>query len=141
MECTVCFSSNEPHRRFCCQCGQALQRACPRCGFFNRVLDRFCGGCGDAMPPASVGARPEPQAVVVAGPRLVSVPPADGSAPVAWKAAATATTPPPAGSVAKKGVPLISEADLEELVRPEEKAAPKLPTKVSQSDIDKLFAS
>jgi hypothetical protein len=53
-----CEQLNDPWRRYCGRCGNALGTSC-RCGFPNREEDRYCGGCGVTVsprPPAKVAA-------------------------------------------------------------------------------------
>lgn len=44
IRCT-CERLNDPWRRYCGRCGNALGTSC-RCGFPNSEDDRYCGGCG-----------------------------------------------------------------------------------------------
>src|SRR5919201_6719595 len=71
MVCSACGTDNRDGRRFCTQCGAALDVVCAGCGVPAEPGDRFCGSCGtalaDAAPPA-----PSPVAPV-AERRLVSV--------------------------------------------------------------------
>ena len=65
MSCRGCGTENRPGRRFCSECGAALDLPCPECGAANEPGDKFCGECGgpllDSAPPpaatASVSAR------------------------------------------------------------------------------------
>lgn len=53
-----CDRLNDPWRRYCGRCGNALGTSC-RCGFPNGEDDRYCGGCGVTVsprPPAKVAA-------------------------------------------------------------------------------------
>jgi class 3 adenylate cyclase/tetratricopeptide (TPR) repeat protein len=49
MQCSQCQTQNRDGRRFCSQCGAALERPCTACGFQNRAGEAFCGGCGVAL--------------------------------------------------------------------------------------------
>jgi len=44
--CRKCSFQNPSSRRFCAQCGDALNIACPECGAMNTVHESFCGQCG-----------------------------------------------------------------------------------------------
>jgi class 3 adenylate cyclase/tetratricopeptide (TPR) repeat protein len=70
--CSACGAGNRPGRRFCAQCGAALELACAGCGTANDPGDRFCGECGMALAP---GASPAPATspAAVSERRLVSV--------------------------------------------------------------------
>jgi class 3 adenylate cyclase/tetratricopeptide (TPR) repeat protein len=46
MHCSKCDAENKPGRKFCGECGAALERVCLKCDFANDPGDRFCGGCG-----------------------------------------------------------------------------------------------
>jgi class 3 adenylate cyclase/tetratricopeptide (TPR) repeat protein len=76
MVCPECGTENEPHRKFCGECGSPLARPCPACGTPNGPTAKFCGECGSALNPGARGsalasptASPEPSAER----RLVSV--------------------------------------------------------------------
>ena len=121
MECVCCQAPNHDARRFCGQCGSQLSGNCRRCGFVNDASDRYCGGCGDVLSE-SVEATPGPKvSELKAKPvaRIRSVSPA----PVA-KAAGS-----------------LSAADLADLLPKAAAVAQpkKLPTVVTQDDLDKLF--
>ncbi len=139
MECVRCFNPNDPHRRFCGQCGAALVSLCQRCGFFNRVVDHFCGGCGDALGGAPATDRAPVQTAPPLAPRQLSSPPAP-----ARKSAPAAASPAPAAPHESAPVPrneLLSKQDLSDLLKPAPAhSAPPLPQRVSQDDLDKLFA-
>ena len=49
MICTSCGAENRADRRFCRECGLALEAGCPVCGASNEPGDRFCGTCGSAL--------------------------------------------------------------------------------------------
>ena len=49
MNCLACGAENRPGRRFCAQCGAALELRCAKCGAANEPGDRFCGECGSAL--------------------------------------------------------------------------------------------
>src|SRR5258705_1204878 len=68
MTCSACGTENRAGRRFCSNCGTALELRCANCGATNEPGDRFCGECGQALadgpraspavtPPASVSER------------------------------------------------------------------------------------
>jgi CheY-like chemotaxis protein len=114
MNCAACSRPNDGRRCFCGGCGAPLGRACPRCGFRNDVADRFCGGCGQ---PFSRAARP------------VQEPERDAAAPA-----------PPAARER-----ILSAEEVSALMRPAAPANPApaaaaLPSRVTQDDVDKLFA-
>ncbi|MDX6656879.1 MAG: hypothetical protein QOH62_1672, partial [Solirubrobacteraceae bacterium] len=70
--CSACGTENRPGRRFCGQCGAALEIECPACGTANDPADRFCGRCGTGLAAdAASGASPVPASVSER--RLVSV--------------------------------------------------------------------
>ena len=57
--CSACGTENRDGRRFCSQCGAALELACPACGASNEAGDRFCGACGTTLADGGAGtARP-----------------------------------------------------------------------------------
>ncbi|MBT8202656.1 MAG: AAA family ATPase [Acidimicrobiia bacterium] len=80
MNCSNCGTENQAERKFCRECGTALQVVCGACGTANDPGDKFCGNCGTTLggaeapaapPPAG---RPEPsEAAPVEGKRFVSV--------------------------------------------------------------------
>lgn len=37
---------NSERRKFCSECGSLIINLCPRCGFHNSLIDKYCGGCG-----------------------------------------------------------------------------------------------
>jgi class 3 adenylate cyclase/tetratricopeptide (TPR) repeat protein len=69
--CSACGSDNRQGRRFCGQCGTALQHECAACGAVNDPDDRFCGDCGAALgdqrsaPVGTVPLAPERRLVSV----------------------------------------------------------------------------
>ena len=77
LPCPACGAANRPGRRFCSQCGSALELRCGTCGASNEPDDRFCGECGS--PLQSEGAARDIQAHGASAPaalsqrRLVSV--------------------------------------------------------------------
>jgi Double zinc ribbon len=110
MNCSACRRPNEERRGFCGGCGAPLGRTCARCGFRNDAMDRYCGGCGQ---PAACDA--------AAGPALQS--------------AAPTPVPRPAHE------PVLSAADVSDLLRvPPPAAPPSLPARITQDDVDQLFA-
>ena len=70
--CSSCGSANEPGRKFCGECGNALAQACPSCGAANSPTVKFCGECGTALTATAHPAPPEPT-TPTAERRLVSV--------------------------------------------------------------------
>src|SRR5205085_4731635 len=75
MRCSACGSENDPGRKFCGECGNALAIACPACGSPNAPGVKFCGECGNALV-AGLSAAPAPPgapAAPAAERRLVSV--------------------------------------------------------------------
>jgi predicted ATPase/class 3 adenylate cyclase len=53
--CLACGTENEPGRKFCGECGNALARSCPSCGAPNPASVKFCGECGAQLAsPAEV---------------------------------------------------------------------------------------
>src|SRR3954449_12503049 len=68
--CPGCGADNRAGKRFCSQCGTALEAQCPSCGAANEPGDRFCGSCGAAL--SETAAAPPPLASVSER-RLVSV--------------------------------------------------------------------
>src|SRR5436189_1315805 len=73
MRCASCGTENRAERRFCAQCGAALEATCPSCGASNEPDDRFCGSCGlrlggdsrEALGPATPSAVSERRLVSV----------------------------------------------------------------------------
>ncbi|MGN6169280.1 MAG: zinc-ribbon domain-containing protein, partial [Solirubrobacteraceae bacterium] len=57
MNCSACGSENRPGRRFCAQCGAALELRCAKCGATNEPGDRFCGECGSTLQLEAAGAQ------------------------------------------------------------------------------------
>jgi class 3 adenylate cyclase/predicted ATPase len=49
MRCSSCGSENPDGKRFCADCGAALDSACPRCGSRNPAGKKYCGDCGAAL--------------------------------------------------------------------------------------------
>src|ERR1043166_33458 len=50
MRCPSCDHDNRPDRRFCGECGAALDSICAACGATNGPSAKFCGGCGARLP-------------------------------------------------------------------------------------------
>jgi class 3 adenylate cyclase len=63
MRCSKCGADNREGRKFCTQCGSALEAKCPRCGAAIEPAEKFCGECGTPLgtPPANVGKSHAPQ--------------------------------------------------------------------------------
>ncbi|MFL5896264.1 MAG: adenylate/guanylate cyclase domain-containing protein [Thermoleophilaceae bacterium] len=72
MVCGACGTENRPGRRFCSNCGSALEIRCTNCGASNEPGDRFCGDCGTALADAPAAAAPG-AAAAISERRLVSV--------------------------------------------------------------------
>src|SRR3954447_1744373 len=68
--CSGCGADNRAGRRFCSQCGTALEAQCPSCGAANEPGDRFCGSCGAALSETAAAPAAPPS---VSERRLVSV--------------------------------------------------------------------
>jgi class 3 adenylate cyclase/tetratricopeptide (TPR) repeat protein len=73
--CSACGTENRAGRRFCAQCGGALELRCESCGAANEPGDRFCGDCGAPLHQnaASAGGAEGGSAPAVSERRLVSV--------------------------------------------------------------------
>jgi len=46
MNCPACGHENRDGRKFCVECGAALDRRCPQCGATCAAGEKFCGECG-----------------------------------------------------------------------------------------------
>src|SRR5215472_13436056 len=80
MHCSKCGAENPEGKKFCGDCGAALENRCSQCGADNPSGKRFCGDCGAALaatvasgPPStgadtSVGAAPTSPKDAVASP-------------------------------------------------------------------------
>src|SRR5271157_2579451 len=53
MRCSKCAFDNREGRKFCAQCGTALDLRCPSCGADNTPGEKFCGECGAAIGGAA----------------------------------------------------------------------------------------
>ncbi|MBT8164203.1 MAG: AAA family ATPase [Acidimicrobiia bacterium] len=80
MNCTSCGTENQSDRKFCKECGTALQAACAACGAANDPGDKFCGNCGSPLAPepapgdaSPVAAAAPTEPSIVEGKRFVSV--------------------------------------------------------------------
>jgi len=85
LTCSQCGTANDPHRKFCLECGSRLVSGCPACGAANPPGAKFCGECGTNLttseagsPDAGGGPRRAPQGSasadgVVTEVRLISV--------------------------------------------------------------------
>ena len=61
MQCPSCGYENREGRKFCADCGAALENRCPSCGARNESDEKFCGDCGAALAaPLQPAAAPEP---------------------------------------------------------------------------------
>src|SRR5262249_17886634 len=49
MRCSKCGAENLEGKKFCGDCGAALENRCPQCGVENPTGKRFCGDCGAAL--------------------------------------------------------------------------------------------
>ncbi len=49
MRCSKCQTENREGRKFCAQCGAALNPRCKSCGAENSPGEKFCGECGAAL--------------------------------------------------------------------------------------------
>ena len=49
MICPQCKAENPAGRKFCGDCGSALEMACSHCGDPTRPNDHFCSSCGQAL--------------------------------------------------------------------------------------------
>jgi class 3 adenylate cyclase/tetratricopeptide (TPR) repeat protein len=70
--CGACGSENELGRKFCGECGVALEVTCPSCGTPNPPTVKFCGECGTALFTRDPGLAPA-GTTPAAERRLVSV--------------------------------------------------------------------
>ena len=81
MTCAGCGAENPAGKRFCGECGAALELACAACGATNPPDKKFCGDCGATIVAAAArtavatDSRPAPAgpAVPVAERRLVTI--------------------------------------------------------------------
>ena len=46
MRCSACRADNPAGKKFCGDCGEALENRCPHCGADNPANKKFCGECG-----------------------------------------------------------------------------------------------
>ncbi len=60
MVCRECGTENRADRKFCKECGTALDATCAACGSGNDPGDKFCGNCGTSLAttPAPVASSP-----------------------------------------------------------------------------------
>jgi len=54
VRCSSCGSDNPAGKKFCAECGTALNIHCPKCASENRVNSQFCGDCGAALNASTV---------------------------------------------------------------------------------------
>jgi class 3 adenylate cyclase/tetratricopeptide (TPR) repeat protein len=73
VNCEACGEPNEANRKFCGECGAALQRACPSCGSANTPGAKYCGECGTPLAAPSTPTPSRTTAPPRAERRLVSV--------------------------------------------------------------------
>ena len=57
MTCSHCGSDNPAGKKFCGDCGGALENRCPRCGAENPAGNKFCGDCGASLRDSGLGTR------------------------------------------------------------------------------------
>ena len=72
MRCAKCSIENREGRKFCAECGAALNVRCRSCGAENEPAEKFCGKCGaalDAPVSTPVSATPPIQSPEMAGER------------------------------------------------------------------------
>ncbi len=62
MKCWNCNFENPQGAKFCSNCGQPQQRACPNCNTVNPAGSKFCNNCGFNLQAASAPASPPPTA-------------------------------------------------------------------------------
>jgi hypothetical protein len=60
LTCRACGADNPAGKKFCGDCGTALENRCPQCGADNPANKKFCGECGAALKRAG---SPEPGAL------------------------------------------------------------------------------
>ena len=64
MQCPSCGHENREGRKFCAECGAALENLCPFCGARNEPGEKFCGDCGASLtsqsPPAATSTASPP---------------------------------------------------------------------------------
>ena len=61
MQCSACAHDNRPGRKFCVNCGAALERRCPQCNATCELNEKFCGECGASLAPAATRESPSPR--------------------------------------------------------------------------------
>ena len=76
--CSECRTETPSGKRFCMECGKALEVACPGCGEANPLDAKFCGECGSPLaggptPPGSAALSNATAAAATTERRLVSV--------------------------------------------------------------------
>ncbi len=59
MKCWNCGFENPTGAKFCNNCGEAQERACPNCGTKNPAGAKFCNNCGFALASSASPAKPE----------------------------------------------------------------------------------
>jgi class 3 adenylate cyclase/tetratricopeptide (TPR) repeat protein len=62
MHCSKCGSENPGSKRFCGDCGAALENRCAKCGAENPLEKKFCGDCGARLETATLASAPRAQA-------------------------------------------------------------------------------
>jgi class 3 adenylate cyclase len=73
VQCSACGTENRAGRRFCADCGAALEVKCPSCGANNEPGDRFCGECGSPLTGGVPRSASASSSVSISERRLVSV--------------------------------------------------------------------
>ena len=73
MKCWNCDFENPQGAKFCSNCGQPQQRACPNCQTVNPAGAKFCNNCGTNLQASSAPqSAPAPQAAPPASPKPAS---------------------------------------------------------------------
>src|SRR5215472_2063529 len=57
MRCSKCGAENPEGKKFCGDCGAALENRCAQCGSDNPTGKRFCGDCGAALAASGAPAQ------------------------------------------------------------------------------------
>jgi len=81
MHCTKCGFDNREGRKFCAQCGAALNLRCPSCGAENTPGEKFCGECGAGIASAPSSSAQKVSQLALAAPGIrIAAEQADASA-------------------------------------------------------------
>src|SRR6202051_154877 len=54
VRCSSCGSDNPAGKKFCAECGAALNLRCPKCASENPINSQFCGDCGTTLIASTV---------------------------------------------------------------------------------------